>query len=152
MNIINNDTQFTKKSYESVSMSPLSLSRRIQHTSFAYIRESHDASATEYVRNTPRYGNDSSTVAADSSNDDPSIVVLGGNTNTSMTKKTFTNRDEFHVAEERFAIGLQLLQNDIVALCIRAGVDVSQLWPAESVLLNLHSLWRHCQQMAGSLK
>jgi hypothetical protein len=152
MNIINNDTQFTKKSYESVSMSPLSISRRIQHTSFAYIRESHDASATEYVLNPPRYGNDSSTVAADSSSDDPNIVVLGGNTNTSMMKKTFTNRDEFHVAEERFAVGLQLLQNDIVALCIRAGVDVSHLWPAESVLLNLHSLWRHCQLMAGSLK
>ena len=65
-----------------------------------------------------------------------------------MTKITFTNRDEFHVAEEHFTIGLQLLQNDSVALCFHAGLDVSQLWPAESVLLNLHSLWRHCQQMA----
>jgi len=146
MNVINNDIPLYRKSYESVSMSPSSISRRIQHASFAYIRESHDISATEYILNPPRYGDDSSTVA-DSSNDDSNIVVLGGNTNT-MTK--FTNRDEFHEAEERFAIGLQLLQNDIVALCFRAGVDVSQLWPAESVLLNLHSLWRHCQQMAGA--
>jgi hypothetical protein len=61
---------------------------------------------------------------------------------------TFSDREEFHVAEERFATGLQLLQNDIVALCFRAGVDVSTLWPAESVLLNLHSLWRHCRWMA----
>lgn len=146
MNVINNDTPLYGISYESVSMSPSSISRRIQHASFAYIRESHDASATEYVLNPPRYGDDSST-AADSSSDDSNIVFLGGNTNT-MTKKIFTTRDEFHEAEERFAIGLQLLQNDIVALCFRAGVDVSQLWPAESVLLNLHSLWRHCQQMA----
>ena len=112
MNVINNDIPLYRKSYESVSMSPSSISRRIQHASFAYIRESHDISATEYIINPPRYG------------------------------------DDFHEAEERFAIGLQLLQNDIVALCFRAGVDVSQLWPAESVLLNLHSLWRHCQQMA----
>lgn len=48
------------------------------------------------------------------------------------------------VNEEEFAIGLQLLQNDIVALCIRAGVPVARLWPAEAVLLNLHSLWIYC--------
>jgi hypothetical protein len=48
------------------------------------------------------------------------------------------------VNEEEFAIGLQLLQNDIVALCIRAGVPVGRLWPAEAVLLNLHSLWIYC--------
>lgn len=44
---------------------------------------------------------------------------------------------------DEFAIALQLLQNDIVALCIRAGVSVDALWPAEAVLLNLHALYRH---------
>jgi tRNA/tmRNA/rRNA uracil-C5-methylase (TrmA/RlmC/RlmD family) len=68
-------------------MSPLSISRHIHHTSFAYIRESHDASTTEYILNPPRYGNDSSTVATDNSSDDPNIVVLGGNTNTSMMEE-----------------------------------------------------------------
>jgi hypothetical protein len=68
-------------------MSPSSISRRIHHTSVAYIRESHDASATEYILNPPRYGNVSSTVATDSSSDDPNIVVLGGNTNTSMMEE-----------------------------------------------------------------
>jgi hypothetical protein len=46
---------------------------------------------------------------------------------------------------EEFAIGLQLLQNDVVALCIRVGVPVSELWPAGAVLLNLQALMRHCQ-------
>lgn len=42
--------------------------------------------------------------------------------------------------EEHFTIGLQLLQNDIIALSIQAGVPVQMLWPAEAMLLNLNSL------------
>jgi len=53
------------------------------------------------------------------------------------------------VNEEEFAIGLQLLQNDIVALCIRAGVPVATLWPAEAVLLNLHALWIYCGEQVA---
>lgn len=55
---------------------------------------------------------------------------------------TITDQDEF-------AIGLQLLQNDIVALCIRAGVPVATLWPAEAVLLNLYALWMYCKGQVG---
>ena len=47
---------------------------------------------------------------------------------------------------DEFAIGLQLLQNDVVALCIRVGVPVSELWPAGAILLNLQALMRHCQR------
>jgi len=47
--------------------------------------------------------------------------------------------------DDEFAIALQLLQNNIVALCIRAGVPVTALWPAEAVLLNLHALQVHCR-------
>lgn len=46
---------------------------------------------------------------------------------------------------EAFGIAWQLLQNDLVALCIRAGVPVQDLWPAEAVLLNLHALGNHLQ-------
>ena len=45
-----------------------------------------------------------------------------------------------------FAIGLQLLQNDIIALCIRAGVLIEDLWPAEALLLNLQALWKYSQK------
>jgi hypothetical protein len=53
------------------------------------------------------------------------------------------------VNEEEFAIGLQLLQNDIVALCIRAGVPVANLWPAEGLLLNLHALFVYCCEQSN---
>jgi len=49
---------------------------------------------------------------------------------------------------EEFTIALQLLQNNIVALCIRAGAPVSHLWPAEAVLLNLHTLHEFCREQA----
>jgi hypothetical protein len=42
--------------------------------------------------------------------------------------------------EEQFAIGLQLLQNDIIALSLKAGVPISMLWPADAMCLNLQSL------------
>jgi hypothetical protein len=147
-------------STEAVSMSPDSISSRINHASFAYLRESHDRSATEYVLNPPRWGGESSAGGAGGGRGgagargrDPKDGRGGddagvGKRRPPPPRPTYSNREEFHVAEERFATGLQLLQNDIVALCFRAGVDVSALWPAESVLLNLHSLWRHCRQMA----
>lgn len=49
------------------------------------------------------------------------------------------------VEDESYSTGLQLLQNDIIALAIRAGVPVAMLWPAEAMLLNLHSLYLFCQ-------
>ena len=75
-----------------------------------------------------------------------------GNTRTGQADGTpgqeFSSREEFLVAEEKFNTGMQLLQNDVVALCFRAGVEISTLWPAESVLLNLYSLLCHCRKKA----
>eukprot|EP00536_Pseudo-nitzschia_multiseries_P001237 jgi/Psemu1/300648/fgenesh1_kg.15_\ len=48
-----------------------------------------------------------------------------------------------------FAIALQLLQNNVITLCIRAGVPVSKLWPAEAMLLNLHELNLFCQKQTS---
>ena len=47
--------------------------------------------------------------------------------------------------DDEFAIALQLLQNNVIALCIRAGVPVAKLWPAEAVLLNLYALQVFCE-------
>ena len=50
--------------------------------------------------------------------------------------------------EDDFATCMQLLQNNVVALCIRAGVQVSEMWPAEALLLNLDLLRIHlCSQI-----
>ena len=53
-------------------------------------------------------------------------------------------REDLDREKERFTIGLQLLQNDIIALSIQAGVPIETLWPAEAMLLNLHSLRLYC--------
>jgi len=133
---------------------PERISRRIDHASFAVLRENYDKSATEYVLNPPRWNEDgkkteSRNPAADADAGDPDTAKDGsGRRRRSQTMTpTFATREEFVLAEEKFATGMQLLQNDVVALCFRAGVDVAALWPAESVLLNLYSLWYHCKRM-----
>ena len=55
--------------------------------------------------------------------------------------------DKQRQEEEHFTIGLQLLQNDIIALSIQAGVPVQMLWPAEAMLLNLNSLKLYASDM-----
>lgn len=51
----------------------------------------------------------------------------------------FANNDEFTTA-------WQFLQNNTIALSIRAGVPVGKLFPGEAVLLNLHALQEYCQE------
>ena len=48
--------------------------------------------------------------------------------------------------QDQYATALQLLQNDVVILCIRAGVPVVKLWPAQAVLLNLQALSEFCKE------
>jgi hypothetical protein len=67
--------------------------------------------------------------------------------NRSSSSKFALSADIMH--QQDFAIALQLLQNNVVVLCIRAGVPVGQLWPAEAVLLNLHQLDQYCQEQTG---
>ena len=51
--------------------------------------------------------------------------------------------------QQDFAIALQLLQNNIIVLCIRAGVPVAKLWPAEALLLNIHALDVYCEEQTA---
>ena len=124
-----------------ISTSPSIITKRINHASFAVLAESYESGATEYILNPPR-------LKEDGGNNEGKILPSVNETDTSCSNsqsQLFSNREDFHSAEERFSIGVQLLQNDVIALCFRAGVDVSKLWPAESVLLNLHALLEHCQ-------
>ena len=55
------------------------------------------------------------------------------------------------MAQDQYAIALQLLQDDVVVLCIRAGVPVAKLWPAQAILLNLQALYEFCcEQSPGA--
>ena len=73
-------------------------------------------------------------------------AILSDTPNSNSSKFTLST-DVMH--QEEFAIALQLLQNDVIVLCIRAGVPVSKLWPAEAMLLNLHELDEYCQQQTA---
>ena len=131
-------TELGKPSQVLISTSPSVISKRINHASFAVLAESCEPGASEYILNPPR-------LKEDGGNTEGKILSSANETVASSSNQLFSNREEFHSAEERFSIGVQLLQNDVIALCFRAGVDVSKLWPAESVLLNLHALLEHCQ-------
>ncbi|KAL3782975.1 hypothetical protein HJC23_003131 [Cyclotella cryptica] len=118
--------------------SPSAIARRINYASFAVLLESNESGAAEYVLNPPRWKEEKK-----HSNEDHESAGKF------YKSQVFSNREEFHLAEEKFGTGLQLLQNDVIALCFRTGVDVSSLWPAESVLLNLYSLLCHCIHVLG---
>jgi hypothetical protein len=47
---------------------------------------------------------------------------------------------------KEFMFALTLLRADVVALCLRAGVPPSSMWPPEAILLNLDVLRRWCQE------
>ena len=68
--------------------------------------------------------------------------------NNSASSKFALSCKTMHQGDD-FAIALQLLQNDVITLCIRAGVPVSKLWPAEAIVLNLHELEKFCQRQTS---
>jgi hypothetical protein len=75
-------------------------------------------------------------------------AILADDTTVSANSSKFSLSTDV-MNEDEFAIALQLLQNDVITLCIRAGVPVSKLWPAEAMLLNLHELDNFCQQQTA---
>jgi len=124
-------------------MDEKSVNRRLRHATCAILRENDEAAGNgvelvDYELIAPQWnstGNNSTVPEGIHSNVDSSATLA---------------RDDLRHQEERFATGLQLLQNDVVALCIRAGVPVQTLWPAEALLLNLNALLLHCQQQIES--
>eukprot|EP00956_Cyclotella_meneghiniana_P021879 scaffold40529_cov71-Cyclotella_meneghiniana.AAC.1 len=129
------DTNQKKSMQPRIVSSPV-IARRVNYATFAVLLENNAPEAASYILNPPRWKEDKKK----SYNEDHQDSVC----------QHFTNREDFHRADEKFSIGLQLLQNDVIALCFRAGVDASTLWPAESMLLNLYSLLCHCVKVYQS--
>lgn len=66
-----------------------------------------------------------------------------------LQESTKSNTSIYRLADsktEEFQVAWQFLQNDILALCIRAGVSVDKLSSGEAVLCNLRALQRHCYE------
>ena len=117
------------------SMHPNAVQRRLRHSSSAVLAEdgaSSSSSSSSYAL--PSSAMTHSSVAATASR-----YALAVDSATIGSNKSSNESDEF-------AIGLQLLQNNVVALCIRAGVPITNIWPAEAVLLNLHALLVYAQE------
>ena len=77
-------------------------------------------------------------------------AVMADSSNTAGASGSSSKSSQYALAAEvlhddEFAIALQLLQNNVIALCIRAGVPVAKLWPAEAVLLNMYALQVFCE-------
>jgi len=70
-------------------------------------------------------------------------------TNNNSTSSKFALSSKNMNQGDDFAIALQLLQNNVITLCIRAGVPVAKLWPAEAMLLNLHELEKFCMRQTS---
>jgi len=135
------------------SMDDLSVSARLRHASCAVICDnitsnaSSSSSSTTKTPNHPQQRNDSGTNGMHYELRPPQYA-----SNTSSTPSSSNSggggidRDALNQQEENFIMGLHLLQNNVIALSLQAGVPVSALWPAEAVLLNLHSLKLFCME------
>ena len=56
------------------------------------------------------------------------------------------------VLNKSFPLALHLLQSDVVALCLQAGVEPSDMWPPEAMILNLLVLEEYCKNRAEEMK
>jgi len=79
------------------------------------------------------------------------VLAESDNTNKSSSPSSQYALAAGVMYQDEFAIALQLLQNNIIALCIRAGVPVAKLWPAEAILLNLYALQVFCEDQVKKL-
>ena len=73
--------------------------------------------------------------------------------NRAVVVKAIVNGDMREYAlNSNFSAALVLLQANVVALCVRAGLSAESLWPAEAMLLNLHLLHQHCAHVVNEEK
>jgi hypothetical protein len=143
-------------------MDKTSISHRLKHASYAIICESSKKIQTQHKQ--PKSNNDVKNQKANSTRTISTTMTsespLTSSSNSSLVQyelrpprsSTAIDRKDFDRENERFTIGLQLLQNDIIALSIQAGVPVATLWPAEAMLLNLYSLKLYCLNQCRKLK
>lgn len=50
------------------------------------------------------------------------------------------------ITNPSFPLALSIFRANVIALCVRSGIDPSALWPSEAILLNLNTLYLHCLQ------
>lgn len=134
-NIINHDSGDLKGSTLYRPMDKKSISHRLKHASYAIICESNKTHVKQQKEPTT-----SSPLSISSISQYELIPPL----------LSAVNREEADREKEKFTMALQLLQNNIISLSIKAGVPEATLWPAEAMLLNLYSLKLYCLHQISS--
>lgn len=109
------------------------VAQRVRHAVVAVLAEQDDPLCSTYY----------ALSYADSNSND---IYTSNTNNTNYNNSTTTNNR--HQDDQEFGIALQLLQNNVVALCIRSGVPVAQLWSGEALLGNLYTLQKFCEIQA----
>ena len=151
------DGSYWKKSAKKVAKSALARATGYQnHTTSNTATET--SSSSSQGRNSDQHPNASCSHITPPSLDTSQVsirihhataaVIAEDNTNSVKSSKYALSADVMN--QQEFAIALQLLQNNVIVLCIRAGVPVSKLWPAEAMLLNLYALDGYIQQQITS--
>jgi Vacuolar sorting 38 and autophagy-related subunit 14 len=69
--------------------------------------------------------------------------VVHGNATLLSSITTTSSKQQQQIYDE-FAIALQLLQNNILMICMNVGVPIDLLYPGEALLLNLYALQMFC--------
>ena len=124
-----------------LSMDPKRVEARIRHATSAIIAEDQSRT-TFYTLSTVTSTIVSSNNLALEEHTDSSDFVDKPIT-TSDTGLTATHQQKVN---DEFAIALQLLQNDILMICMNVGVPIDQLYPGEALLLNLYALQLYCSE------
>jgi len=134
----------TNVSMASTSMDDLSVSVRLRHASCAIICNNiiGNVSSMSTPKDQQRSGTGSSAACSAATHYELQPPQYSSNTTTTgaLDRKALNQQDK------SFTMGLRLLQNNIMALSVQAGVPDSALWPAEAILLNLHSLKLFCME------
>lgn len=135
------DTSYWKRSAKKALARATGQTKSSSSSSFP---SSSNSNANQYQSSTSSQSMDSNQISLRIHHATAAVLVEDGNPSSS---KFVLSAEMMH--QQDFAIALQLLQNDVVVLCIRAGVPVGQMWPAEAILLNLYQLDQYCQEMTG---
>jgi hypothetical protein len=123
-----------------LSTDPHQVEQRIRHAVSAIIAEDQSCK-TFYTLSTDIKQGQQINTTINTTAISPSV---GANTSSTSTTTSTTNVTTQQQQNDEFAIALQLLQNNILVICINVGVPIHQLYPGEAILLNLYTLQQFC--------
>ena len=133
-----------------LSMDPKHVESRIRHATSAIIAEDQSRTTFYTLSTITPSTVETNNVAIEENPSSSNFVSNNSHNNTkpSTVSATGSTSQQQHKVHDEFAIALQLLQNDILMVCMNVGVPIDQLYPGEALLLNLYALQLYCSENA----